>query len=140
MKRWLQIVLITAMSATVGGISYSTLLFDTGLQRLVAWGLGLFVGVIAYVAVGLLERKYLPSHRRSGRPTSPVWALFTGSPGLWQVPRLGIAVYLGLLVSAVARNALFDLLYIRVVSVVFTAAVAMALSVGLYQNRQRPSS
>lgn len=135
-ERWLRVVLIVMMSVTVGGIFYSTLGIDTGLQRLVAWGLGLAVGVFAYVAVGLLERKYLPSHRRPERPASPVWALFTGSPGPWQVPQLGIAVYLGLLLSAVARNGLFDVLYVRVVSVVFMAAVAMALSVGLYQYRQ----
>ena len=139
MRRWSPVVLIAAISLTVGGIFYSTLSIDMRLQEFVAWVIGLSAGIFTYVSFGLLERTYLASHRDSERSESTVRALFAGSPGLWQASRLGIAGYLGLVIRAVASNLLYEPFYITIVSAVIAASLSVVLSVVLYLHQPHSS-
>jgi hypothetical protein len=65
MRKWIITGVVAALAAFAGAIFYSTVLFDTGLQRVTALTLGLLAGGGVYLALGSLERRIFPSHTGS---------------------------------------------------------------------------
>lgn len=117
--------------------------FGTGsdiFHQLAAWTAGLFGAVFVYVLFGLIERRFTRAAQEipAESPASPVWTFFRRSPGLVQLLRLGLTVYVGALAHALVDNAMFSPFAVRNISIV--AGVVAATLVGnlLYLRGTNP--
>lgn len=133
--------LAASLAAAVlsGALIYNYLISWNPIARLtVTWAMGALIGIFAYVAVGLLARGLLPvDSPRFEVPTSQprISALLRPLPGMWQVLRIALALYLGALAFALTQNALFNPAFIRALAV----AVGTAVLVGALYWPSRPA-
>lgn len=140
MKQWRNVAIPLAVAVLVGGI---ILQFGTGsyvFHQLAAWAAGLFTAVFVYVVSGLIERQIIGAAEvtTAEKSASLLRALFRRSPGLVQLLRLGLAVYVGALGHAFAYNAMFSPSAVRNISVAVGIVAASLLGVLLYLRETNP--
>lgn len=130
MKQWRDFAIPLAVAVLVAAIIFQ---FGTGsylFHELAAWTAGFFSAVSVYVVFGFVERQFAgPAQESAENPVSLVRALFRRSPGLVQILRLGLTVYVGALVHALAYNAMFSPFAVRNISV--GAGIVAASLVGM---------
>lgn len=140
MKQWRNVGIPLAVAVLVAVIIFQ---FGTGsyiFHELAAWTAGVSSAVLVYVVFGLIERRFTGTAQEAtaGNPFSLIRALFRRSSGLVQLLRFGLTVYVGLLIHAVAYNAMFSAYAVRNISVVAGIAAASLVAILLYSKGATP--
>lgn len=140
MKHWRNVGIPLALAVLVAAI---ILQFGTGsyiFHELAAWTAGLFSAVSVYVVFGLIERRFTGAAQETTgeNPVSLIRPLFRRSPGLVQLLRLAVTVYIGALAHALAYNAMFSPFAVRNISVVAGVVTAALVGILLYLRGTNP--
>jgi hypothetical protein len=138
-KQWRNVGIPLAVAVLVAVIFQ----FGTGsyiFHELAAWTAGLFSAVSVYVVFGLIERRFTGAAQEitAGNPVSLIRDLFRRSPGLVQLLRLGLTVYVGALAHALAYNAMFSPFAVRNISVAAGIVAASLVGILLYLRETNP--
>lgn len=117
--------------------------FGTGsymFHELAAWTAGLFAAVSVYLVFGNIERRFTRAAQdiAAGNPVLLIRALFRRSPGLLQLLRLALTVYVGALAHALAYNAMFSPFAVRKISVGAGIVAASLVGTLLYLREANP--
>lgn len=140
LRQWRNIGIPLAVAVLVAVIIFQ---FGTGsyvFVELAAWTVGVSSAVSVYVVFGLIERRFTGTAREAtaGNPVSLIRALFRSSSGPVQLLRLGLNVYAGLPIHAVAYNAMFSPYAVRNISVVTGIVAASLVAILLYSKGATP--
>lgn len=140
MKQWRNVGIPLAVAVLLAAVIFQLGTGSYIFHELAAWTAGLFSAVSVYVVFGLIERRFTGTIQETTgeNPVSMIRALFRRSPGLVHILRLGLTVYLGALVHALAYNAMFSPFAVRNISVAVGIVTASLLGILLYLRETNP--
>lgn len=140
MKQWRNVGIPVAVAVLVAAVIFR---FGSGsymFHELSAWAVGLFSSVSVYVVFGHIERRFTRAAQEiaAENPVRLIRALFRRSPGLVQLLRLALTVYVGALAHALAYNAMFSPFAMRNISVGAGIVAASLVGTLLYLREANP--